>query len=304
VPTASGGVEEGILATNAEILSNIFQVGHAHPRLTSSGRVLAQTRETCCHRNRIEILPRSPIMGCTGWREILYPAPKRQARPVQPAKNADPKYVCLTQISVASDFDKCGGGVPCDPCQKAKTQCEINTDNDGRRKVTLKRKIEPLEQDRDLLLQLVECIRNDDAETAPGVLNLIRSNAPLTKIRQYMAQSPVFGNCDEPQTKDPKSRSKFMDVNRLSDTLVFKVPAHPWTSITDDDDFVSHLISLYFTWQNCISNWFDRDLFLRDMRSKDLSSHFCSPLLVNSMLAVACVSFYFGFSESISAEVR
>jgi hypothetical protein len=35
--------------------------------------------------------------------------------------------------------------------------------------------------------------------------------------------------------------------------------------------------------------------FLRDMRSKELSSHFCSPLLVNSILAVACVSLYLDF---------
>lgn len=86
-----------------------------------------------------------------------------------------------------------------------------------------------------------------------------------------------------------------MDINRLSDIPIIEVSANPWTSITDDDDFVSHLISLYFTWQHSILNYLDRDLFLRDMRSRELSTHFCSPFLVNSILAVACVSLHLDF---------
>jgi hypothetical protein len=136
----------------------------------------------------------------------------------------------------------------------------------------------------------VETIRKDDTQTAPGILSLIRNNGTLEEIRQYLAQSFTSGGSDGFPRESQQNRSKFMDINRLSDTPIFEAPANPWTSTTDDDDFVSHLISLYFTWQHCISSYLDRDLFLRDMRSKDLRSHFCSPLLVNSILAVACVS--------------
>jgi hypothetical protein len=86
-----------------------------------------------------------------------------------------------------------------------------------------------------------------------------------------------------------------MDIKSLSDIPLYEVPAHPWTEVTSDASFVSHLISLYFTWQHPGLNWIDRDLFLRDMRSKKLGSKFCSPLLVNSILAVACVSFWISF---------
>ena len=121
-------------------------------------------------------------------------------------------------------------------------------------------------------------------------VKLIRDNGTLAEIRQYLAQSPATDNCDNIPRQSQQNRSKFIDINRLSDIPIFKVPAKPWTSTIDDDDFASYLISLYFTWQHSISYYLDRDLFLRDMRSKELSSHFCLPFLVNSILAVACVS--------------
>lgn len=176
-----------------------------------------------------------------------------------------------------------------------KIKCEINIDNDGRRRVTYKRKIQSLEQDRDLLLQLMETIRSDDDRTAPGVLNLIRSNASLEEVRKYLdssQDSTGTGSSNEAPTKIQRPASRrYMDVKSLSDIPLYEVPAQPWTSVTEDDSFVSHLVSLYFTWQHPVLNWIDRDLFIRDMRSKKLGSKFCSPLLVNSILAVACVSF-------------
>lgn len=80
------------------------------------------------------------------------------------------------------------------------------------------------------------------------------------------------------------------EPKQLSDMAPFRVPAHPWTSITEDDDFVSHLISLWFTWAHPFLNWIDRDLFIREMQSGNIDSEFCSPFLVNIILADACVS--------------
>jgi hypothetical protein len=162
-----------------------------------------------------------------------------------------------------------------------------------------------LEQDRDLLVQLVDTIREDDKQKSPNLLNLIRSNAPLDEIRLYLAECqiqsnndeiPVEGNMIAPSLFDLSHR--YMDIKRISDIPLYKVPAHPWTSVTNDDDLVSHLISLHFTWNNCASNWVDRDLFLRDMRSGDLKSKFCSPLLVNSILTMACL--YSDYPEALA----
>ncbi|KAJ5463928.1 hypothetical protein N7475_007063 [Penicillium sp. IBT 31633x] len=178
------------------------------------------------------------------------------------------------------------------PDSNSPNECKVNAENDGRRRITLKRKIEALELDRDLLVRLVEAIRNDRDRQASDVLSLIRSNAPLDEIRLLLA-----GTQHNARAKLLRhSPNRYMDVKRIADIPLFEVPAQPWTIITDDDAFVSHLISLYFTWQNPIMNWIDRDLFLADMRSGRLDSRFCSPLLVNSILAVAC--FYSDYPET------
>lgn len=88
----------------------------------------------------------------------------------------------------------------------------------------------------------------------------------------------------------PSFRRKVMDIHYLCDEAPCKVPAKPWTSVTEDDDLVSHLVSLYFTWDYPFWTFLDRDVFLRHMARGDLESEFCSPFLVNAVLANACVS--------------
>lgn len=91
-------------------------------------------------------------------------------------------------------------------------------------------------------------------------------------------------------TGPPSFRRKVMDIHYLCDEAPCKVPAKPWTSVTEDDDLVSHLVSLYFTWDYPFWTFLDRDVFLRHMARGDLESEFCSPFLVNAVLANACVS--------------
>lgn len=99
--------------------------------------------------------------------------------------------------------------------------------------------------------------------------------------------------------------------------LAPRVPAATWTSVTSSDEAVSHLVSLFFAWINPTWLFVEKELFLKSkcniyeislraaldyakdvdqfrsnagMRSKRLDSPFCSPLLVNSICAIACVS--------------
>lgn len=155
------------------------------------------------------------------------------------------------------------------------------------------------------MLRLVEVLRDDENPKAVELLNLIRSNASLDEIRRSVADrldSLSYASAERPsldrlrdeidvaQGNNPNTRRKVMDINRLCDVTLFKVPAKPWTSLTSDDDLVSHLLSLWFSWQQQGFYCINRDLFVRDMQSADLNSKFCSPFLVNILLAEACVS--------------
>ena len=78
-------------------------------------------------------------------------------------------------------------------------------------------------------------------------------------------------------------------LESLCDIPLFEVPAKPWTEVTDDDYLVSHLVSLYFTWDHPSSQFLDQRTFLTHMKRGSSRSEFCTPLLVNSLLSLASV---------------
>ncbi|EXL66302.1 hypothetical protein FOPG_17518 [Fusarium oxysporum f. sp. conglutinans race 2 54008] len=59
-----------------------------------------------------------------------------------------------------------------------------------------------------------------------------------------------------------------------------------WTTITNDINLVLHLLALYFCWEYPIFASLSKEHFLRDFR--DARHRYCSPLLVNALLALGC----------------
>lgn len=59
-----------------------------------------------------------------------------------------------------------------------------------------------------------------------------------------------------------------------------------WTTITDDIDLILHLLTLYFCWEYPIFAPFSKKHFLQDFREG--RHRYCSPLLVNALLALGC----------------
>ncbi|EPS32378.1 hypothetical protein PDE_07338 [Penicillium oxalicum 114-2] len=53
-----------------------------------------------------------------------------------------------------------------------------------------------------------------------------------------------------------------------------------------DDDVASHLLSLYFAWENPTWHLVDQELFVHDLET--CSTRFCSPLLVHIMMLYGC----------------
>ncbi|KAJ5483228.1 hypothetical protein N7530_002474 [Penicillium desertorum] len=102
-----------------------------------------------------------------------------------------------------------------------------------------------------------------------------------------IASSPEeIPNMKPPQwpTVSPYAR---VTLESLCDIPLFEVPAKPWTKVTDDDYLVSHLVSLYFTWDHPCTQFLDQRTFLQHMKLGDRKSEFCTPLLVNSLLSMA-----------------
>ena len=118
------------------------------------------------------------------------------------------------------------------------------------------------------LLPLRNCVLT--VETLGGVLSVANSrNITYTGVED--ARSPAY---------NPDSSH---------DTPLHWVPAAPWTWMSNDES-VSELVSTFFVRLNPYWRFLDEAVFLRHMRSKNIDSIYCSPLLVNSVLASASVS--------------
>ena len=95
------------------------------------------------------------------------------------------------------------------------------------------------------------------------------------------------------ESKDPKAteqrQSDKTPAEDTADTPVFTTPSQPWTRVTRDDAFVSHLISVFLMNLNPYWRHVEEDLFLRDMRSPPGPKRYCSSLLVNAICALSCV---------------
>lgn len=63
-------------------------------------------------------------------------------------------------------------------------------------------------------------------------------------------------------------------------------PAASWTAITSDVDLVQHLLALYFCWEYPTFASLSKEHFLKDFKAG--TRRYCSPMLVNALLALGC----------------
>lgn len=189
---------------------------------------------------------------------------------------------------------QCDQRHPCSNCQKIGTDCVYDQTQDGRRRAARKRNVEELELKRDALDTILEALRQSDDQHVQHLLGLIRSNAPLEDVIQYATTHE--NHFPEEQLASLAvaidtglSRKAVMSISALCDSPPIKVPARPWTTVTSDDSLVSHLVSTYFTWYHHTYPTLVEDRFIADMQGGNLDCTFCSPLLVNAVLAAACV---------------
>ncbi|PLN79707.1 fungal-specific transcription factor domain-domain-containing protein [Aspergillus taichungensis] len=208
---------------------------------------------------------------------------------------------------------KCSGRpVPCKACRNTDAECVFDETLDLRRKVAARRTLGELEYYRGLLHSLLELLRSSDNDKIHRVLDNIRQSVPLNTIASAVdapatdigdagPDNPGSGgtvNMDDAIAQHERlcadSHSR-ITVEKLCDIPLVQVSARPWTTVTYDNHLVSHLISLYFTWDHPLSQIMDRGIFLDHMASGDIQSEFCNPLLVNSILALACT--YSDFPE-------
>ena len=157
-------------------------------------------------------------------------------------------------------------GQPCSICISKGVACVYDPNKDGRRgrKCTfdeLHSKVEAYET-------VLESLRSSDDGAAQDLLRLIRDGASLDSLKDATHVASVQGS----SRRGPAA----MSIASLCDTPPIQVPVRPWTDVTHDDEFVSHLVSIYFTWHHAYLPVLDEKIFLNAMRPSDLKTPFCS----------------------------
>lgn len=95
-------------------------------------------------------------------------------------------------------------------------------------------------------------------------------------------------------TQASKHHSAYMlpyHIAQMVEPIIDTITAAPWTQITTDDRLFRRLIRAYFCYPHPCGPFVHKDLFLEDMAAGRTS--FCSPLLVNAMLANASVRIHY-----------
>jgi len=169
-----------------------------------------------------------------------------------------------------------------------------------RRRLAVKKRLASADVDRKLLDRLLELLRFGFNDQINSLVNLVRSNAPRQDIQAFLDDRFDIGSPTSVGTESTDGnlpiqqhhKRKRHHTGNIADLMnpPIQVPAKPWTTVTDDDDFVSHLMSLWFTWAHQWWHWVDKVLFIEAMKTQDLNNPLCAPYLVNMILADACVS--------------
>ncbi|GME24535.1 fungal specific transcription factor [Neofusicoccum parvum] len=84
----------------------------------------------------------------------------------------------------------------------------------------------------------------------------------------------------------------FMAVARPDQYDQLEDPIASWTNVTKDPELITHLINMYFVWHYAFFTTLSKSLFYRDFLlgnpPGENGRKYCTPLLVNAMLALGC----------------
>jgi hypothetical protein len=121
--------------------------------------------------------------------------------------------------------------------------------------------------------------------------NLRESTYFQSFVYEAIAASEQDANASKTHPSLQKSNygRSFLTARMVDPLLADAQPSH-WTTVSTNDRLLRNILESYFINQYPRQFFFFKTYFLEDMVSR--RTEFCSPLLVNALLAKACVSKY------------
>lgn len=159
----------------------------------------------------------------------------------------------------------------------------------------MRRKNDSLQNENDQLRSLLEYIRSKSEVESMEIYRRVRVAAdPLDVVELLRGSDLLLQHSVSESTgggsETPASGLGSLDLSAMDNSTI-KVRARPWTKLAGDG-LVSELISSFFAYDNGFYlSFIDQECFLEDMQTGNIeAAEFCSPLLVNAICALRCVS--------------
>ena len=115
---------------------------------------------------------------------------------------------------------KCDGGIPCASCLSRNTECIKDENDDGRRKLAVKRRLETLEKDRHLLDDLLRALRTAGPSQLNALVNMIKNGGGRHEIKAFLSDGFVsIGDTDDSSGRQDTLRTHRHMLNRIQDVV-------------------------------------------------------------------------------------
>ncbi|KAF6812580.1 nitrogen assimilation transcription factor nira, partial [Colletotrichum plurivorum] len=155
----------------------------------------------------------------------------------------------------------------------------------------------------DILWQLQHSEQLDETIQAIADASLLLPRSDSRRAEAEASENPTLGAAGPTRGSAPRrltGSSGGSPVSITAETANAGVilPVSRWKTVSQDDGLLTLLIDLFWTWDSTLSRLVDRDLFLAELTAagtealipgQQKTHRFCSPLLVNALLAVSCL---------------
>ncbi|OHE98232.1 hypothetical protein CORC01_06429 [Colletotrichum orchidophilum] len=208
---------------------------------------------------------------------------------------------------------KCDGARPtCHGCASSNTPCAYPLAEGISQREAQKRKLSSISAAHEKSQRVLELLRASHDDGADDILKQLQGSDDIEEAIQSIADASLllpnnlgrYSQCfDELTDSSTTARDSLVSP---SDEIM---PVSCWTKISQDDKALTHLVNSFWIWDNTLSHLVDRDLLVSSLAFTDGNTtfseygQFCSPLLVNAILAVSSLHATRNASESNSADI-
>ncbi|WQF89368.1 Putative zn(2)Cys(6) fungal-type DNA-binding domain-containing protein [Colletotrichum destructivum] len=207
---------------------------------------------------------------------------------------------------------KCDGVRPsCYTCMTSNSPCVYLVPEGLSQRQAQKQKLDYVSRAHENSQRVLELLRASRDGASHDILKQLQHSEHLDEAVQSIADASLLLPKSHEKRREFSSKSKTRQTGNAAveqslthdsskrDTSAGNsepdhvLPVSRWTTVSRDNKLLTHLLDMFWMWDSTLSHLADQELFIADLSATlpDLSTgqprSFCSPFLVNAILAVA-----------------